>query len=904
MMDVASAIEEVGTIRKPMDAPAAAEETTETTSGAVTVHHNDDHGSMEEDGTQQQHQDPPEDNNNEGVISVAFFSSLLWGTKKSTETKIVSDDDDEPLLSKDAEFRSRRMIEGGKDESLSPSDVEGDFNDDNAPQGDAAVVSPVSPNRESAIQDVSEQIFDDSKTTTTASHSQPPETTMTTTTMKTTTTTEVKRGQEPEGEELLAVAGVSGSGILDAIVETNNLHDTDEIENSPKDSISTPDDTTIKIRIAQEKISKICQSDSLTVESLRDEIALLPPECECEIECDASVFLHHVCGNANVTLEMIQYLLSIFPEAASSSSSAKPFEEDHHYPPPLHMACYNDCASREVIELLIKANPSALLKMSLMEEGEGDGGGDAIAIQKNNTDDPVVEGLPLHYYLMRERNMDLGTVQMLVEAYPRALGAGDDMSKLTPIHALVSNPNIAAGVHVDDDDHDNTPLLLNVVRYLVHAKPSSIRMIDERDRIPLHSACTNRNANYATVKFLIDYWPESTHQRDENGNHPIHSLCGNVELDHGVSMEILALLIQVDWESVKYENDVGFFPIHLAAKNGKPPDFCEVLVNAYPESVKMTSDDGSLPLHMACGGGCLDTTMYLAELNPRGLDVKAAGGMLPIHVASNGKANFEIIEYLLQRDPDCASKSTDGAELPFHMACKSESNIDTVRLLFDTYPEALILEDDETDDATSTTTKTTTSTEASSSAGGRPNTTSFLRDQTSHARTALDIVAMHTLDESGCLPLHRALRRRAALGAVKLLLKGNPSALRVATYDNVFPLHVACERCGLDVVRFLAERLDVRCFEDVDSSGNSALHYACRGGNCDVVRWLLEGNVARKSRRVASFAERNGEGKFPIQLLAEYCKKEGEDCQSPKFGLTVSCLRMAYPERVFAGGVL
>mmetsp|Transcript_31417 Transcript_31417/g.59759 ORF Transcript_31417/g.59759 Transcript_31417/m.59759 type:complete len:862 (+) Transcript_31417:4969-7554(+) len=809
-------------------------------------------------------------------------------------------------------------------------------------EDDVVVVVVVSPNRESAIQNVSEELFDESKTTTNASQiSQPPETTTTTTTTTTHSTEEVtrweeckkeweeKRGQEPEGE-VVGGSGIFGNA-LSCLKKTNKSivngddddddyydddddeddpQNTDEIEmgNSSEDPTSNSNPSP-HLRIARPNSSKFRRSDAQTLRALRDEIALLP-------ECDASAFLRRACGDGNVAAEAIRCILSIFPDAASVD------DEENRYTPPLHVACRNVRASRESIELVMKANPSALLKMSLLEEEEEEeGGGGAVSgtgsavIEQNDTDSDtmVVEGLPLHYYLMRERNIDLDTVRMLVEAYPRALGAGDDTWRLTPIHALVSNPNIATHVDHDDDDDDddddNTPtLLLDVVRYLVHAKPSSVRMIDERDRIPLHSACTNKNANHSIVNFLLDHWPESTRQRDENGNHPIHSLCTNGDLDDdGVSMEILALLIRADGESAKDENDAGCFPIHLAAENGKPPEFCEVLVDAYPESVEMGSDDGSLPLHKACGGGCLDTAKYLAELYPRGLDVEAVGGVLPIHVASNGKADFEIIEYLLRRDPDCASKPTEGGELPFHLACKAESNLDAVRLLFDTYPEALILEDEDNNDATTTTTTTMTSTEARSSSG-HANMASFLHDQTSHARTALDIAAMHTLDESGCLPLHRALRGRAALGAVKLLLEGNPSALRVATYDSVFPLHVACERCGLDVVRFLSDRLpDVGRFEDADSSGNSALHYACRGGNCDVVRWLLERSGAGKSRRAAlpsSFADGNDDGKFPIQLLAEYCKKEGEDCQSLKFGMTVLCLRLAYPERVFAGGVL
>eukprot|EP00579_Thalassiosira_antarctica_P009876 CAMPEP_0201917590 /NCGR_PEP_ID=MMETSP0903-20130614/6949_1 /ASSEMBLY_ACC=CAM_ASM_000552 /TAXON_ID=420261 /ORGANISM="Thalassiosira antarctica, Strain CCMP982" /LENGTH=151 /DNA_ID=CAMNT_0048453677 /DNA_START=27 /DNA_END=479 /DNA_ORIENTATION=- len=131
----------------------------------------------------------------------------------------------------------------------------------------------------------------------------------------------------------------------------------------------------------------------------------------------------------------------------------------------------------------------------------------------------------------------------------------------------------------------------------------------------------------------------------------------------------------------------------------------------------------------------------------------------------------------------------------------------------------------------------------------------FLETQLVYARKAQDVSAMTTLDCNGWLPLHHALYNNASIGAIKLLVKGNPSAIRVADYQLSFPLHISCEFSTADVVQFLVE-LDDSSLNVCDLSKDSPLHYACRGGKCDVVKFLLES-------RVPSVSERNGNNKLP-----------------------------------------
>ena len=62
---------------------------------------------------------------------------------------------------------------------------------------------------------------------------------------------------------------------------------------------------------------------------------------------------------------------------------------------------------------------------------------------------------------------------------------------------------------------------------------------------------------------------------------------------------------------------------------------------------------------------------------------------------------------------------------------------------------------------------------------------------------------MQTLDQNGWLPLHHALRNNASLGSIKLLLKGNLCAVRVADNRLSFPLHIVSEFSTVGVVKFV-----------------------------------------------------------------------------------------------------
>ena len=149
---------------------------------------------------------------------------------------------------------------------------------------------------------------------------------------------------------------------------------------------------------------------------------------------------------------------------------------------------------------------------------------------------------------------------------------------------------------------------------------------------------------------------------------------------------------------------------------------------------------------------------------------------------------------------------------------------------------------------------------------------------------------MMTPDDNGQLPLHKALRNNVRLGSIKLLVKGNPSALRYSDDSDAKPLHIACQHHdSASVVQYLLE-LDTRTLRFVDIDNNTALHYACRGAKHGNIGLLLE------TYNAVSVSKRNAHDKLPIHLLWE--SKEVSDRESLEYMESVFRLLRAQPEMI------
>ena len=424
-----------------------------------------------------------------------------------------------------------------------------------------------------------------------------------------------------------------------------------------------------------------------------------------------------------------------------------------------------------------------------------------------------------------------------------------------------------------------------IIRCLIEYFPDTISATDEigNGLTPLHCACYNKNITLNIVRLLIEVYPDSVRSANNEGFMPLHHLCMNHQLDELTAIEILKLFVEKYTEAVRHANNVGFLPIHFACMY-RSPEFCRVLIDAYPGSERITDDSiGALPLHRACASNTLPTVEYLFKLYPDAIHA-TVNGQYPIHFAVGSTTKrkspataVKVVQFLLDCDPNQTLKQYRGRSL-LHFACgwvndganNIDAGIQVVKILFDAHPAAI--EDERI---------------VSDIHRHHLQVQEFINGELVYARQATNHRLMMTPDDNGQLPLHVALRNNARLGSIKLLVKGNPHALQSPDNSGALPLHIACQlHDSASVLSYLVE-LDPSILDAVDRDGNTAQHYACCGAKYGTIALLLEKYDA------ASVSKTNAHGKLPVDLLWD--SNEVEDRESLEYTESVFRLLKAYP---------
>ena len=602
-----------------------------------------------------------------------------------------------------------------------------------------------------------------------------------------------------------------------------------------------------------DELCDYCISDELTLSTLQEKVKSFVVKFPLhQIRYQNFPLLHIACLSKRVTLDIVEYMLAAFPgvvRTESEDESAYDIDGDSvdtYKKFPLHCACYNQYCPSSIISLLIERYPNALehfapcgylFNVSVYDEHDN------------------IEGLPLHYYVARETNVDIDTIKMLLEAYPQAMVVDDEMY-FTPLHAIVSGPN------------ENINSLLHIINYLIEVEPSCVRTVDKFERTPLLLASCNTNITLDAVQLLYDARPESIRRRDDNSYLPLHYLCQNIKLGEAASIDILQFMVDADPGLVREMGDDELLPIHHATY-GKATSFCQVLIDAYPESLRVGTRSGMLPIHIACSendrADAVDTIQYMLELHLESINVICGYGSAPIHLAAQGR-RADIVELILKYDPKAASKATrnqNNPNFPLHWACAYNytDHVEVVEVLYDAYPQAINKYNSEGKTPLDFAWE---SEERRRKDPRKSKTINFLLTQQAYARQAQDIKTKTTIDENDWLSLCCALKDNAPLGSIKLLLM----ALRYIGHTDPLPLNIACEFRSVKVVRYLTE---ADSLSEERLAYMHLLHSACRGANLEVIKYFLDEHISLVVTAVV-----NEKGELPIHLLCEGGKDKVE----------------------------
>jgi len=472
-------------------------------------------------------------------------------------------------------------------------------------------------------------------------------------------------------------------------------------------------------------LSRYCEAKGVTVDNIRKRISSIPKELFFSEVCNLPEHLNllqKVCSNKNVTLDVVEYLLAEYDSGGAGREIDVNYSHDPLTAYPLHWACMNSSCPDSVIQLLVTRYPTALRKVSVLDGGVSV---DHPIPRELVQDEGSLAGLPLHYYLGRDKNIDIDTVKMMVKYYPESLTtAGRE-------HALYYSA-VYAPLDIMLMNQLQVMNSFGIVKFLIESNETFLRdqLTGERHST-LQIACLGSKMDPRIIKLIINTCPELICRTDRDGDTAVHILCRNGSLPDKAAVEILLLLIGKDPTSLKIMNghqggwEERMLPIHVAATVGGSKHICKVLYNADKGSIRARTSQRRLPLHVAARHGYLDAVKCLFDLDPSALETKVSSlffrdkdvendhrsdiklfletqwsyhikvkdvksltvrdevGQVSLHHAlRNGQASLGSIKLLLERKPDSLFIADNDGTLPFHVAC-GFSSADIVDYLMD-----------------------------------------------------------------------------------------------------------------------------------------------------------------------------------------------------------------------------
>lgn len=564
-----------------------------------------------------------------------------------------------------------------------------------------------------------------------------------------------------------------------------------------------------------------CQSDDLiSLSELRQKVETIQPS-----ESVGTQLLRQVCLNKKVTLNVVEYLMNLYPEAIKQD-----IVNGSHL---LHLACGNEMCPSSIVKLLLSKYP------------------EAIKIEGN-------WGLPLHIILKRSTTerprsgtnrsdvkenivIDLEVVKILRDAYPEALETRDNRERNTPLflacrrddislelvkilmgqdNQCVEITNIAERLplHALFNRHfyfrQDTPPPYDVIRFLIESSPTSLTKLDCNGDNAFHNLC---GSQYITIE-LMELFLKSEQRLIESINRtgtPLHIFCLHTKLDDISALKIAKYLYEEYPRAVGQRNINGIRPIECAIGNARNSAVAKFLLKIIPDSVnERDSDDGRLPFHIACSSGSFDTVKYLFELYPESIREQTHDGDLPLHKACRfhqGEYDSKV-RFLMEKYPAAASVKGERGDLPLHRACKNNCDLSVIRFLFEAYPEGIVSRN--TDEGLPLHC-------ACKGYKLRSDVITFLATQFPYA--------VKSKDNFGKLPAHYACESSLSgleESSIISLLTIYPDAVMVDSPDHGLPIHCACtSNMNLDVI-FLLDKLYPKSLEIDNAKVGLPLHCA------------------------------------------------------------------------------
>eukprot|EP00956_Cyclotella_meneghiniana_P028570 scaffold66902_cov23-Cyclotella_meneghiniana.AAC.1 len=313
-------------------------------------------------------------------------------------------------------------------------------------------------------------------------------------------------------------------------------------------------------------------------------------------------------------------------------------------------------------------------------------------------------------------------------------------------------------------------------------------------------------------------------------------------------------LLKMHPNAVREADEWGLTLLHAAAEN-RGPELCKLLTEMSPDLVRTANNFGLLPVHISCQNREFETVKYLLHSYPESINIPDSEGFCPLHsffqrrrIDRDTEQDLSLLRFLLQNDRGAVSKPTNSwSDLPLHMACRLGSSLANVKSVYNSYPEAILMQNNYRDTPLDIARRY-----------NHHEVVSCLEIQLGYVRQAGE--GRRTSYNHGQLSIHGALQSANILaGTLKLMVAANPSSVTTADNQGSIPIHIACQVGNIDAVKFLMG-IDEDCLKIPDGGGNLPLHLACKHGQCEIIPCILE-------QSAYGVTLQNSETQTPIELL-------------------------------------
>eukprot|EP00055_Hartaetosiga_balthica_P017021 m.111042 g.111042 ORF g.111042 m.111042 type:complete len:1240 (+) comp9232_c0_seq1:101-3820(+) len=378
------------------------------------------------------------------------------------------------------------------------------------------------------------------------------------------------------------------------------------------------------------------------------------------------------------------------------------------------------------------------------------------------------------------------------------------------------------------DDQEKTPVIYSVLANsqecvkLLHSYGADLNIPDDTGRTPLHWACIEDDADM--LRLLLSLKADQR-LADEEGNYPIHLAC------HLDGEKCLDVLLEQDLTVVEILDNEGLSPIHWCAHLERGNHIEEIVKKG--GSLNVLDRFGKMPIHWTSDNTNATTCQIIVKHEPEQINAVDSDGRTTLIMAI-GQGNSAVADVLFASEGIDVNIADNSGRTALHWAAVVVNEEALKKLI---------------------------------KSKANPN----------------------AIDFEGATPLHYLVQHPVAESGLKYFLDNIEGLEDIKDNENHSIFFWAIEAGNIPALQLLMECKSVS-LTSTDSLGNTPLHFACKKGDIDVVRVLLQHvnvNTRNNAGQTALFSACSGGHPSSLSIVKLLLESKADIRMVDRFGLTL-----------------